>query len=249
MSKLYIMKIDRALHKRGVPTKNLNTATLVDTIKDFPDYRKYEAIKLYLIKVCFLQTCKAYKKHTEVFNYSSATRYVKAFCTYEVRQIGIEDTKLETTKPTIEPTFLDRVKYDVVNQLDKDVLSKMFKEKRKYAKQDDKYLERLDRLSIGYQNRFDYPEFFLGGYHRNQQGAICFLTRCKLESVTIELCHSRRIVFYKKEIGGSERTYSLGGSVSSTTLKELKEALKNFAQTSPNKNYWLEVHKLLENAL
>lgn len=116
---------------------------------------------------------------------------------------------------------------------------------------DPKGLERMKRIQDS------YTEAARGGNkglskgtlminHANG-GCLMFMSPKRDEVVVLYLVKSRKIEFqqklpYEKEV----KKESIGGSVSGTTLKLLKETLRNFTNNSIDKDYWSEVLKIVE---
>lgn len=116
---------------------------------------------------------------------------------------------------------------------------------------DPRGLERIKRIENAYLEDVHNGNKKLGKgkiiFNLANGGCLMFASPNKEEMVVLYLVNSRKVSFeqklpYEKEI----KRELIGGSVNATTLKSIKETLRNFTNNSIEKEYWSDVLKIIE---
>lgn len=132
----------------------------------------------------------------------------------------------------------------------------------KITKIDPKGIERIDIIESAYFDEIKEGNKLLGSGRLMKVispdtdtlgSRLKFVSPDQLELVILYLSSQRKLVAKTRNTNAKADIKSIdvevGGSVSGTTLKELKQGLRTFANSSNNKLYWLEVVRLLERNL
>ncbi len=132
----------------------------------------------------------------------------------------------------------------------------------KITKIDPKGIERIDIIESAYFDEIKEGNKLLGSGRMMKVispdtdtlgSRLKFVSPDQLELVILYLSSQRKLVAKTRNTNAKADIKSIdvevGGSVSGTTLKELKQGLRTFANSSNNKLYWLEVVRLLERNL
>lgn len=135
---------------------------------------------------------------------------------------------------------------DVLELLEKEVVNKWYERyghQVKKSKLDPKGIERIGRIEKAYWDTIqeDRQNIIGNGYMKRNGGTLILSHSSKEEVILLSLVNERKL--YVKTADAGKQAY--GGSVSGTTLKELKQHLLTFANNSNNKEYWKAIHKLV----
>lgn len=142
---------------------------------------------------------------------------------------------------------------DVVSKLDKDIITKWYAKHKgiKSVKTDPKGAERIEKIEKAYWDFItDNREHILGtGRVSRLKDSLLIMSGDKTEAILLSLVTERKVYIQEHKGGETKKPLSFGGSYSTTTLKELKQVIKQFADNSDNKEYWNEVHKIVSKNL
>lgn len=139
----------------------------------------------------------------------------------------------------------------IETKLTNEILQHWFNSYKQKTQPDPKGKERLERIKESYITKLrggnkGLSQGTLMLNHANG-GCLMFTSPKRDEVVVLYLVNSRKIEFQQKLPYETEvKKESIGGSVSGTTLKFLKETLRNFTNNSIDKNYWSEVLTIVE---
>lgn len=114
---------------------------------------------------------------------------------------------------------------------------------------DEKGFDRIIRIHDAFIGiaEYDYTKPpVTQGQVTSDKKKIVFQHKDGKESMAIHLVDKRKVITLQVKNGERELN-EFGGSVSSTTLKEIKEHILKFANQSENVDYWKGVHKLVSD--
>lgn len=161
-------------------------------------------------------------------------------------------------------TAPDVVYGQVLSVLEREVIKPWYEKSggTKITKIDPKGIERIDLIETAYFEEVKAGNTLLGSGRMMKVispdtdtlgSRLKFVSPDQLDLVIIYLSSQRKIVAKTRNTNAKDDIKStdveIGGSVSGTTLKELKQGVRTFANSSKNKLYWLEVARLLERSL
>lgn len=257
----YERKINKELSKRHMNTENLSINNLAaemekareKSIKAGLDgnYDRKEVVSLFALRDTYPVLIADYKKCKRKID----TSVLSEICDTHTKKLfdNIAKNKNDKYQSPISPIEYSDVTFFVYYRLNKDVVPKLkapiLKGKKSQSIDPNAY-KRVKRLLINYREAIDQDKYLAAGrLVKGDNEDVQFIAPNNKEDLIISLKTRREFVYRVLDSNGYMRVSSVGGAVSSTTLKELKESVNDFSKKSATPEYWVAVSKYINKHL
>lgn len=239
----------------------------IEDIKNIEDFRSVlkgynvgvqsDAVAFWYFLRSEVDTIKPLLNKKPAVPYASYVATVKGRLESEIFKLNKIDNASVITAP-------DVVYGQVISVLQREVIKPWYEKSggTKITKIDPKGIERIENIESAYFDEVKEGNTLLGSGRMMKiispdtdtlGSRLKFVSPDQLDLVILYLSSQRKLVVKTRNTNAMDDIKStdieIGGSVSGTTLKELKQGLRTFANSSKNKLYWLEVARLLERSL